>query len=76
MSNDAIIQSELLDDKANKEQNLRKILSLQELSLLNDRSNSKGLVKLIFHLIVMGCSSYLWATNFGNWSVAIPALII
>ena len=76
MFNDAIIQSELLDDKADNKQNLYKILTVQELSLLNNRSNSKGLVQLVFHLTVMGCSGYLWATNFGNWSVAIPALII
>lgn len=76
MSNKAIIQFKLLEPKADNEQKLYQILTIQELNLLNDRSNSKGLVQLAFHLTVMGLSGYLWATNFGNWSVAIPALVI
>lgn len=52
------------------------ILSLQELSDLNQRSNLKGLVQLAGHLGVMGTSGYLWATNLGNWSVAFPSLVV
>ncbi|WP_341528613.1 fatty acid desaturase family protein [Nostoc sp. UHCC 0302] len=76
MSNDAITQPELLNSKANQQHNPRQILSLQDLSVLNDRSNSKGLLQLVLHLTIMGCSGYLWATNFGNWLLAIPALAI
>lgn len=76
MSSDAITQSEFLDNKAQKQQNARQILSVKELSVLSDRSNGQGLIQLAGHLTVMGCSGYLWATNFGNWLLAIPALII
>jgi fatty acid desaturase len=67
---------EVLTYKTDKQHNPRQILSVQELSVLNDRSNWKGLVQLALHLTVMGCSGYLWATNFGNWLLAIPALVI
>lgn len=69
-------QPEVLTCKTDKQHNPRQILNAQELSVLNDRSNWKGLVQLAFHLTVIGCSGYLWATNFGNWSLAIPALVI
>ncbi|MBW4630919.1 MAG: fatty acid desaturase family protein [Iphinoe sp. HA4291-MV1] len=69
-------QPKLLACKTNKQHNPRQILGVQELSVLNDRSNWKGLVQLAFHLTVTGCSGYLWATNFGNWLLAIPALVI
>lgn len=52
------------------------ILSLQELSVLNQRSNLKGLVQLAGHLAVMGISGYLWATSWGNWLVALPSLVV
>lgn len=76
MSNDAIIQPELLDNEVIRQYNPRQILHAQELSVLNDRSNRKGLIHLSGHLSIMGCSGYLWATNWGNWSLAIPALVI
>jgi fatty acid desaturase len=76
MSSDAIIQPELLGNEADKQYKPRQILSIQELSVLNNRYNRKGLLQLTAHLAVMGCSGYLWATNFGNWLLAIPALII
>jgi fatty acid desaturase len=76
MFNDGIPQPELLENKANKQHNGRQILSAKELNILSDRSNSKGLVHLAGHLVIAGCSGYLWATNFGNWALAIPALIV
>jgi fatty acid desaturase len=69
-------EPELLELKVDWEHNSCHILSVQELSVLNARSNWQGLVQLTFHLIVLGCSGYLWATNLGNWLLAIPALII
>jgi uncharacterized membrane protein len=76
MSNDAIAQPKLLAHKADQPSNPNQILCVEELSVLNDRSNWKGLVQLAGHLIVMGLSGYVWATNFGNWLLAIPALTI
>ncbi|QSJ19162.1 fatty acid desaturase family protein [Nostoc sp. UHCC 0702] len=76
MSNDALTQPELLDNKPDKQYNARQILSVQELNTFNDRSNSKGLIHLIGHLTIIGCSGYLWATNWGNWLIAIPALLV
>lgn len=52
------------------------ILSLEELSALNQRSNLKGLVQLAGHLAVMGTSAYLWGTNLGNWLIAVPSLVV
>lgn len=75
MFSDAITQP-LLDSRVQKQHNHRHLLSVQELSFLNHRSNTQGLVQLAGHLTVMGLSGYLWATNFGNWSLAIPALVI
>ncbi|KAF3886779.1 MULTISPECIES: fatty acid desaturase [Nostocales] len=76
MSDDAIIQRELLDSQAEKQHNTRQILNVKELSILNARSNTTGLVYLIGHITIIGCSGYLWATNSYNWFVTIPALFI
>lgn len=76
MSNNAVNQLELLNRQANQQHKPRQILSVQDLSALNARSNSKGLLQLALHLTVMGCSGYLWGTNLGNWALAIPALVI
>ena len=76
MFGDAIIQPELLDSQAQKQQNARQILSVKELSILNARSNTTGLVYLTGHLTIIGCSGYIWGTNWGNWLVGIPALVI
>ncbi|QIR35494.1 fatty acid desaturase family protein [Tolypothrix sp. PCC 7910] len=76
MSSEIITQTELWDEKIEQHQNPQQILSVEELSILNERSNFKGLVQLIGHLAIIGCSGYIWATNFGNWPLAIPALII
>ncbi|MBW4562456.1 MAG: fatty acid desaturase [Mojavia pulchra JT2-VF2] len=76
MSSDAIAQSQLLDEETVQHYNSEQIIGVEELSILNARSNWKGLVQLAGHLTVMGCSGYVWGTNFGNWPVAIPALAI
>jgi fatty acid desaturase len=76
MSTDTTTGTGLLHEKPQQPDHPQQILSVEELSILNERSNWKGLVQLAGHLTVIGCSGYLWATNFGNWLVAIPALII
>ena len=55
---------------------LNQILSTEELSVLNVRSNYKGLMQLAGHLAVMFVTGYLWG-NYPNYLLlAIPALII
>ncbi|MDZ7958065.1 MAG: fatty acid desaturase family protein [Aulosira sp. DedQUE10] len=76
MSTDTITKIELLAEKTEQHENPQQILSVEELSILNERSNLKGLVQLAGHLTIIGCSGYFWATNFGNWLLAIPALVI
>lgn len=68
------LDPQILADCANAKPS--QILSLQELSILNQRSNLKGLVQLAGHLAVMGTSGYLWATSWGNWLVAFPSLVV
>jgi fatty acid desaturase len=75
MSSDTT-QSELLDSKTSPQHKPRQILSVKQLNALSDRSNAQGLLQLAGHLAVMGLSGYVWVTNFGNWSLAIPALVI
>lgn len=52
------------------------ILSTAELKAFNTRSNFKGFAQLAGHLAVMGVSGYLWGTQWGNWHLAIPALVV
>jgi fatty acid desaturase len=56
------------------------LLSPQELSILNAKSNLKGTLQLFGHLTVMAVSSYLWSTNMGHLSdrsyIALPALML
>jgi fatty acid desaturase len=54
----------------------RQILSADELKCLNERSNLKGFLQLAAHLLVMGISGWLWASQRGNWAIALPALLI
>jgi fatty acid desaturase len=56
--------------------NPTQILSPTELTVLNLRSNWKGLRQLMGHLTVMGVSGYLWGANLGHWPLALPALLI
>lgn len=76
MSSDTITQTGLSNEITEQHHNPQQILSVEELNILNQRSNWKGLVQLAGHLTIIGCSGYLWATNFGNWLLAIPALVI
>jgi fatty acid desaturase len=61
------------ESKATK---LVQILSAEELSKLNVRSNLQGLRQLMGHLLVMGVSGYLWVTHLGGWLIALPALFV
>jgi fatty acid desaturase len=73
---DEAIQPKPLTSTDAIKQSQHRILSRQEINVLNERSNYLGIVQLGVHLAIAGCSGYLYASNFGNWSVAIPALLI
>ena len=50
------------------------LLSNEELSRLNRRSNRWGLIHLTLHLIVLGASGYLWLATGHSWWIRILAL--
>ena len=50
------------------------ILSPQELSVLNTRSDRKGWQQLVTHLVVLGSAGAVWGCNWGHWWIALPAL--
>lgn len=52
------------------------ILSAEELGVLNERSDRKGLLQLAGHLGIMGVSGYLWISHLTNLPIAIPAVIV
>ncbi|ASC71826.1 hypothetical protein XM38_027800 [Halomicronema hongdechloris C2206] len=54
----------------------RQILSAAELTRLNQRSDAKGWLQLVSHLSIMAVSGGLWATQWGHWPLALPALVI
>jgi len=54
----------------------RQILSADDLKRLNQRSDVKGWLQLLSHLSLMGISGGLWATQWGHWAMALPALVI
>jgi fatty acid desaturase len=54
----------------------RQILSVDDLKTLNARSNRKGFRQLAAHLLVMGISGWLWATQRETAAIALPALVI
>jgi fatty acid desaturase len=56
--------------------NPNQILSVQELGILNAKSNLQGALRLAGHLSIMGLSGYLWATHLDHWVLALPALAI
>jgi fatty acid desaturase len=68
------------DKPAKPIQKSSQILSPQELSVLNTKSNLKGTLQLFGHLAVMVISGYLWGTNMthlsNRWFIAIPALVL
>lgn len=55
---------------------LCQIFSPEDLSQLNQRSDLKGLLHLAGHLLVMGVSGSLWATQRSNLWIAMPALVV
>jgi fatty acid desaturase len=59
-----------------KNQKPQHLLRSEELKSLNTRSDLKGLVQLGGHLGVMGMSGYLWGSQWGNWGIALPALVV
>jgi fatty acid desaturase len=76
MLSDAIDRPEEIIRSSREQLNPHQVLSAEALSVLNERSNWKGMVRLVGHLTIMGASGYLWATNLGNWWLALPALVI
>lgn len=52
------------------------ILSAQELAKLNQRSNLKGWQQWVAHLAVMGVSGTIWSLSWGQWWLAVPAVVI
>ena len=54
----------------------RQLLSPEQLKSLNRRSNWRGLLQLALHLLVMAASGALWATQRGQWAIALPALVV
>jgi fatty acid desaturase len=76
MLSNEITQSKLLKETEVVKPNQHRILSRQQINVLNERSNFLGTIQLGMHLTIVGCSGYLYASNLGNWLVAIPALII
>jgi fatty acid desaturase len=57
-------------------QNNQQLLSTEELKVFNTRSNLRGFAQLSGHLAVIGMSGYLWGTQWGNWGIALPSLVI
>ena len=55
---------------------IRSVLTIDRLKELNRRSTTKGFIQLASHFLILGISGYIWGTNFGHWSIALPALII
>ncbi len=55
---------------------VKQILSTEELSILNQSSNYKGLLQLSGHLGVIVISGYLWGTNLENLAIALPSLVL
>lgn len=74
MLSDAVNQAESV--RSPNQVNPRQILRATELGILNERSNLKGSLRLAGHLAILAASGYLWATNLGNWPIAIPALVV
>ncbi|MEM0980081.1 MAG: fatty acid desaturase, partial [Cyanobacteria bacterium P01_H01_bin.58] len=56
--------------------NPRQILPVDDLKQLNVRSNLKGGLQFGGHLLVIGMSGYLWASQRSHLAVALPALVV
>jgi fatty acid desaturase len=56
---------------------VRSVIAPNKLKALNARSTTKGLLRLMAHMLILGISGYGWGTSFGHhWAIALPALII
>ena len=73
---DKVTQPHSLIEADATKQSRHQILSREQINVLNKRSNYLGTLQLGVHLVLAGCSGYLYASNFGNWLVAIPALVV
>jgi len=71
-----VTQPQSLKEADATKQSQHQILSREQINVLNKRSNYLGTLQLGVHLVLAGCSGYLYASNFGNWLVAIPALAV
>jgi fatty acid desaturase len=72
LSSSDLLGSEVIQPAAPQERLHQRILSADELSSLNTRSNLQGCLRLGGHLAVMFISGYLWTL----YPVAIPLLVI
>jgi fatty acid desaturase len=72
LSPSALLGSEVIQPAAPQDRLDQRILSADELSSLNTRSNLQGCLRLGGHLAVMAVSGYLWTL----YPLAIPCLII
>ncbi|MCS6815530.1 MAG: fatty acid desaturase, partial [Cyanobacteria bacterium] len=54
----------------------RQILTVQQLTALNQRSNRAGILQLAGHLAILGISGYLWGTNHSAGWIAVPAIVV
>lgn len=59
-----------------KPTNPRQLLPADDLKQLNRRSDLRGGLQFAGHLLVMGLSGLLWATQRDHWMIAAPALVI
>lgn len=59
-----------------KPTNPRQILPIDDLKQLNSRSDVKGGLQFGGHLLVIGLSGYLWASQQSHWPIALPALVL
>ncbi len=51
------------------------LLSPEDLKILNERSNLKGMLQFLGHLAVILASVYLWVTN-SHWFISFPAVVV
>jgi fatty acid desaturase len=79
-NNEANLASVSISEIDTKEKKSTQIISVQELSDLNTKSNLKGFLQLTAHLAVLSGSGYLWgmqiAHSIDRWYIALPALAI
>ncbi|QDZ41467.1 fatty acid desaturase [Euhalothece natronophila Z-M001] len=64
--------------QSTQQQNLKpqQLLPVETLKSLNQRSNVKGILQLMAHLMVMGVSGYLWGSQVLEGWLAVPFLVI